>query len=135
MYNRILVALVPDQSRPAQRALEAARALCSPGGRIVALHVVEEVSPYVETYLGEQHLEKASAQALVELSDVIKGIEKAEPVVVVGHAARTILEYAGQNNVDCIVVASHRPEFADYLIGSTAGRVVRHAECSVHVVR
>lgn len=135
MYNRILVALVPDHTQSTLRALQAARALCSREGRIVALHVVEEVSPYVESYLGEQHLEKASAQALKELSDVIKETEKAEPVVVVGHAAQTILEYATRNDIDCIVVASHRPEFADYLIGSTAGRVVRHAGCSVHVVR
>ena len=34
-----------------------------------------------------------------------------------------------------IVIASHDPGLADYLLGSTAGRVVRHAHCSVLVVR
>jgi nucleotide-binding universal stress UspA family protein len=34
-----------------------------------------------------------------------------------------------------IVMASHRPELKDYLLGPNAARVVRHAECSVLVVR
>ena len=36
---------------------------------------------------------------------------------------------------DLIVMASHRPELKDYLIGPNAARVVRHADCSVQVVR
>jgi nucleotide-binding universal stress UspA family protein len=34
-----------------------------------------------------------------------------------------------------IVLASHRPELKDYLLGPNAARVVRHAKCSVLVVR
>jgi universal stress protein F len=56
-------------------------------------------------------------------------------VLVWGHSGRTILDWAEANAVDCIVIASHRPGLQDYLLGSTAGRVVRHARCSVHVVR
>lgn len=135
MYHRILVALVPDQKEPTQRALAAARALRSPGGRIIAFHVIEELSPYVDSFLGDQHMEKARAEALSDMSAAISGTKDAEAVVTVGHAARTILDHADDHDIDCIVVASHRPEFVDYLIGSTAGRVVRHANCSVHVVR
>jgi nucleotide-binding universal stress UspA family protein len=36
---------------------------------------------------------------------------------------------------DCIVMGSHRPELKDYLLGPNAARVVRHAPCSVMVVR
>ncbi len=35
----------------------------------------------------------------------------------------------------CIIVASHKPNVGDYLLGTTAARVVRHATCSVFVVR
>ncbi len=35
----------------------------------------------------------------------------------------------------CIIVASHKPNVGDYLLGTTAARVVRHAACSVFVVR
>ena len=57
------------------------------------------------------------------------------PVVVDGHSARTILDYAEEHGVDCIVMASHRPDITDYFLGSTAARVVRHAACAVHVLR
>jgi universal stress protein F len=33
------------------------------------------------------------------------------------------------------VIASHRPGIQDYFLGSTASRVVRHANCTVHVMR
>ena len=34
-----------------------------------------------------------------------------------------------------IVMASHDPVLSDYLLGSVAARVVRHAHCSVLVAR
>jgi len=37
--------------------------------------------------------------------------------------------------VDLIIVGSHKPGLQDYLLGSTAARVVRHAMCSVLVGR
>jgi len=46
-----------------------------------------------------------------------------------------ILEMAKAKNVDLIVIASHKPGIADYLLGSVAAGVVRHAKCSVHVMR
>ena len=55
--------------------------------------------------------------------------------VVVGHPGRTITDYADENGIDCIVIASHQPGLQDYFLGSTAARVVRHAHCAVHVLR
>ena len=52
-----------------------------------------------------------------------------------GNPANEILALAEESGADCIVIASHRPGFGDYLIGSTAARVVRHAPCSVMVLR
>jgi nucleotide-binding universal stress UspA family protein len=53
----------------------------------------------------------------------------------VGHSYDTILKVAKERNVDLIIIASHRPGFQDYFLGSTAAKVVRHANCSVLVVR
>ncbi len=36
---------------------------------------------------------------------------------------------------DLIVVGSHRPNWSTYLIGSNAANIVRHAQCSVLVMR
>ena len=52
-----------------------------------------------------------------------------------GSAHHEILDEAESSDVDLVVVASHRPELSDYLLGSTAAKVVRHANCSVLVVR
>ncbi|MBT8411941.1 MAG: universal stress protein, partial [Octadecabacter sp.] len=44
-------------------------------------------------------------------------------------------DFATDNSIDCIIMASHQPGLEDYFLGSTAARVVRHAKCSVHVIR
>ena len=50
--------------------------------------------------------------------------------------AATICDYAKQQNVDCIVVGTHgRTGLKHMLLGSVAEKVVRHAPCSVFVVR
>jgi nucleotide-binding universal stress UspA family protein len=36
---------------------------------------------------------------------------------------------------DLIVIGSHHPNWSTYLIGSNATKIVRHALCSVLVVR
>jgi nucleotide-binding universal stress UspA family protein len=46
-----------------------------------------------------------------------------------------ILSASHTLGVDLIVMASHRPAMKDYLIGTNAARVVRHAACSVMIVR
>ena len=46
-----------------------------------------------------------------------------------------ILSIADKINEDVIVVAVHRPELKDYLLGPNAARVVLHAKCLVMVVR
>ena len=52
-----------------------------------------------------------------------------------GHPYKNILEKAEEEDADLIIVASHTPGLQDYLLGSTAAKVVRHAKCSVLVVR
>jgi nucleotide-binding universal stress UspA family protein len=56
---------------------------------------------------------------------------------IVGHgtAYEEILRVAGDIKSDLIVMGSHRPNMEDYLLGPNAARVVRHANCSVLVVR
>lgn len=60
---------------------------------------------------------------------------KVQHVVAHGEVYDEILRTADKSGCDLIVLGSHRPEFKDYLIGSNAARIVRHAKCSVLVVR
>ena len=57
------------------------------------------------------------------------------PHVVHGTVYDEILRAAEKLNVDLIVMAAHRPDLSDYLLGPNAARVVRHAKQSVYVVR
>jgi len=52
-----------------------------------------------------------------------------------GSVYREILALAREIGADLIVMASHQPAIEDYLLGPNAARVVRHADCSVLVVR
>ena len=52
-----------------------------------------------------------------------------------GSVYEVILKIAGDIDADLILMASHRPELQDYLLGPNASRVVRHATCSVLVHR
>jgi nucleotide-binding universal stress UspA family protein len=57
------------------------------------------------------------------------------PHILLGRVYEQILEAANSVSADVIVMASHRPELTDYLLGPNAARVVRHATQSVFVVR
>ena len=134
MYKNVLVPLALEEETPPDRSLAIARALKAEGGRVTLLHVMEEVPGFVSQHLPEGVMQKnfdAAREKVAALADPIGA--KAE--VVWGHAARTILDYAEEHGADCIVVASHKPGLQDYFLGSTAAHVVRHAGCSVHVIR
>jgi len=45
------------------------------------------------------------------------------------------LQAAEDCDANLIMIASHKPGLRDYFIGSTAARVIRHAQCSVLVER
>jgi universal stress protein F len=52
-----------------------------------------------------------------------------------GTIFKEILDAAEEIKTNLIIMAAHRPALKDYLLGSNASRVVRHAHCSVMVIR
>jgi nucleotide-binding universal stress UspA family protein len=135
MYKNILVPIALDHERDTKAALELAHKLLDEGGKITALHVVEQIPGYAGVHLPPDLIAKRRKEAKAELAEEIAGQEYVEPVMINGHSGRSIVDYAKNHNVDCIIVASHRPGLQDYFLGSTAALVVRHAPCAVHVVR
>ena len=135
MYSNILVpiALDNDDGRSAQ-AIAVAKELATDTARITLLHVVESVPSYAISYIPDDILaatRKGIASELARLAGDIGA--KAE--IIDGHSGRSILDYAEEHGNDLIVIASHRPGMQTLLLGSTATHVVRHAKCSVHVLR
>jgi len=135
MYKNILVPIASHHDRKIDEALRVAQTLCSDGGEITLMTVVDPIPSYVMHYLPENQEQTNIDEAAAVLKADAKGIENAKVEVVTGHAGSTITEYAAEKGIDLIVIASHRPEFQDWFLGSTAARVVRHAACAVHVVR
>lgn len=137
--NTILVPIDVAQTEPAAAAMELAREIAEKhGGRLVLLSVLEASPGYVAAQLPKTFHENALAEAAACLNGIAAGYgvaDSAEVVVLDGHPSTRILEYANEVGADMIVIASHDPGVADYFLGSVAARVVRHAHCSVLVVR
>ena len=84
-------------------------------------------------------LKKIVQNALDHLNDFVaehtaKGT-KADTIARHGTVYEQILDVAEDIGADQIVIGAHRPQLADYLLGPNTARVVRHAKCSVNVVR
>jgi len=136
MYNNILVPIVLDHGTRPTDSLRVAEELLNEGGQITVITVLEDIPSYASTYLPEGLAQQHQKQAIQDLHQVAKDLNASvEAVVVHGHASSSILEYGKKHEIDCIVIASHKPGLEDYFLGSTAARVVRHAKCGVHVLR
>ena len=69
------------------------------------------------------------------LKDVKLSADRLSSVVRIGGVYPEILAEAKEWGADLVVIGSHRPAMSTYLLGSNATTVVRHATCSVLVVR
>jgi nucleotide-binding universal stress UspA family protein len=134
MYQKIIVALALDHGI-SETALAKAKLLLNPGGEIIALHVYEAPSGMAGAYLSEDDLRRARDTAEQRLEERVKDVPEARAELVNGHSGRAIADFAKAQNADCIIVGSHKPGLSDYFLGSTAARIVRHAHCSVIVLR
>ncbi|MEM6481088.1 MAG: universal stress protein [Pseudomonadota bacterium] len=134
MYKNILVPVALDHGL-SPKTLSIARKLAEPDAAIVALHVHEEPEHSVRAYVDQTLMQKAYETANTLLHEKIDGHDGVTAEIVQGHTYRSIIDYAQTHGIDCIVMGSHKPGLSDYLLGSTAARVVRHASCAVHVYR
>ena len=136
MYRTIIVPIDLSQETKGRRILDLAIHLGGGEARIILANILEELPGYVAVELPAGLVEQSRKDAEEKLKAIAAdaGVE-AEVAVRVGHPGNQILELADETKADLIIVASHRPGLQDYFIGSTAGRVVRHANCSVLVTR
>ncbi len=139
MIETILIPIDVAETEAGAAALELVQDLArAHDSKIVLLNVVENVPRYVASQLPTGFHPRAMTDAKTQLEDIATAhglAESAEIVVREGYPSTEILEYAKEIGAGMIVVASHDPGLADYLLGSVASRVVRHAHCSVLVAR
>ena len=139
MFRKILVPIDAAQTEAGIAALKLAGDVAKiRGGKITVLNVSESIPSFVDAHIPADVRARGRQQSEKMIHDVVTArgdADAIETVFIEGHAARDILDYARDNSIDLIVVASHDPGIADYFLGSVAAHVVRHAHCSVLVAR
>jgi nucleotide-binding universal stress UspA family protein len=136
MYRNILVPINPAHGEVGARILAVARQLVDEDGHITVLTVVEPLPGYISNYVSDDALESNKQEAVESLEQLLleSGVS-GTAMLREGSPASKILEVAETIGADAIILGSHRPDFTTFLIGSTAARVVRHADCTVIVER
>ena len=141
MFKTILLTLdLPNVETQAKAVKVAVAQAQSSGAKLIVMTVVPD---FGSSLVGSFFPEGFETEMLEDSNKRLHDFTKAEipddltvqHVVAHGTIYQEILRVAEEQNCDLIVMASHRPEVQDYLIGPNAARVVRHASCSVTVVR
>ena len=141
MYKDILLAVDLTDDSSWNKALPTAVGVCRAFG--ATLHMLSVVPDFGMTVVGqyfpkgfEKQAVEAARKELHALSEryVPAGVE-VKHIIAYGGIYEKILAAARTIGCDLIVIAAQRPELKDYLLGPNAARVVRHAGCSVLVVR
>jgi len=136
MYKKIVVPVDLGQMEKGEKILAKAQALLDQGGELVLVNIVETLPSYLTIDLPVDFIDVSVKDATERLAALdAKLSASARQIVRVGSPAREIVDVAEKEGADLIIIASHRPDLTNYLIGATADRVVRHARCSVLVDR
>lgn len=135
MYKNILLPIVLDHEEGTQLALNAARLLADEGAAFIVMHVMESIPGYVRSQISEETLTQRRNDMQKALDKIATELSGATTALVSGHAGQTIVNFADEHDIDCIILSSHIPGIENFFIGSTANKVVHHAHCSVHVIR
>jgi universal stress protein F len=138
--NRILVGL--DGSESERYVLDTAVSLASRlGGRLILFRAVslpiglpaqalalspDNIGGMLATSARE-HLETLAKSLPAELVERVQ--------VEMGVPWRAVCDTAEADNADLIIIGSHGYGGLDRLVGTTAGKIVNHASCSVLVAR
>lgn len=141
MYKNILLTVDLEHPNAQVKSLPIAVELCEK--HAAKLHVLTVVPNFGMSIVAQQFPKdfekKVSRAAMDQLKAFVKeklpADLKAQHIVGHGNIYESILSVAKQIRADLIVVQARRPELRKFLLGPNAARVVRHATCSVLVVR
>lgn len=150
MFTRILVPV--DGSDSSYRALAAASDLAAKyGAELTVLHVMEEIGssripPELETYAQMEHVDISERTLLEGVAKQIVGraatqareakVATVRQEILVGNPGKAIVDYAGANAIDLIVMGRRGlGRVAELLVGSVSHRVSQLCPCACLTVR
>ncbi|MGJ3265532.1 MAG: universal stress protein [Salinarimonas sp.] len=140
MYKTILVPVDLAEPQASEGALATAARLADAGDGTIRLIYVRPLMPvtYME-YVPASFEQDQQREAEEKLGDIAASVplpkERVSAVVRLGSIYHEVLAEGEEAGADLIVIGSHRPTMATYLLGSNATTIVRHANASVLVVR
>lgn len=136
MYKTILVPIDMAHVAEGGKIVDIAKSHADNGAKIILLYVVEEIPNWAASAIPAGIIDKSKEESRQLLETLAESSgPNVEARIRSGHAYNTILDEAEKTGADLVIITSHRPGLQDYLLGSTAAKVVRHANCSVLVVR
>jgi nucleotide-binding universal stress UspA family protein len=140
MFKTILVPIDLAEPETAEPALVQSVELAQGSGGTVRLVSVRSLVPltymeFVPATFDTEQQEELEAKLAEVAARLELPAERVSTKVRLGSVYNEVLEEAEATGADLIVIGSHRPTMATYLLGSNAATIVRHAKCSVLVVR
>ena len=140
MFKNILVAVDLEHDTDIDDLLRIASDIANThGAQVHLLNIVAAAPAVVSQFLPENYEKMASGKIEKDLAALAAKVDLAAGAaassVRFGDVYREILAHANKMGADLIIVASHKPNVGDYLLGTIAARIVRHASCSALVVR
>ena len=141
MYTSILLPIDLGHESSWKKALPIALEMArTKSAQLIIMTVLPDFGLSMVSLNFPADFEKDSMAKVAEALDAfvkqhVTGEDSVKTHVEHGAVYSEIIETADKLGCDLIVLASHRPEMRDYLIGPNAARVVRHAKQSVFVIR
>jgi len=140
MFQKILVPIDPAEPDFAKDALQKTAQLARDyGAKIHLLAVCPEVQSFVASQLPEGWQDREIEESTAILEEIGKGLDVPEGAVDcfvrMGVVYNEVIEEAGKAACDLVLMTSHKPGLSTYFVGSNAAHIVRHAPCSVLVLR
>jgi universal stress protein F len=140
MFKSILVPVDIAELDVAKPGFDEAVELAKLSGAALRLIHVRSPVPYaMNEYIPAEYYDSDEKSVLKALENLAAKLDLPKGRVTVvspfGSVYDEVLKEAARMKADLIVVGSHRPNWSTYLIGSNAANIVRHAECSVLVMR
>jgi nucleotide-binding universal stress UspA family protein len=140
MFKTILVPVDLTEVETAQPAIDTAVSLASASDGSIRLINVRSLVPatymeFIPASFDAEQQEDAEAKLAAVAAGIALPAERVSATVRLGSVYNEVLHEAEATGADLIVIGSHRPTMATYLLGSNASTIVRHAKCSVLVVR
>ncbi|WNF38677.1 universal stress protein [Bacillaceae bacterium IKA-2] len=140
-YSRIVVAY--DASELSKKALEMAKQLAEQDKRI-EIHILSVIKdknagdefgvPYEKV---REQQQKKVQELLAEVKESLSDMENPTEIVLLkGHPAEMILDYAKNRNADLIIIGSRGlSTFKEIFLGSVSHNIVQHSHCPVLVAK